>query len=454
MLQTCRLRPKDERTRTIHTHSRSLRPRVLRPEIEPGQVFAGRYMVTRTLGRGGTSVVHAAMDTRLKRAVVLKIVAPYVAVDPQLRAMFTSEGEAMARLRHPNVVEIYDIGEHDGCPYLVMPYLAATDLARWARAHGGPPLTVDMAVSLLSQACAGVVALHRAGLVHGDIKPSNILVSKDGRVRVADLGLSRAGRGRDRALPVLGGTPGYLAPELVSCDTSTLEGAQKADVYALAATAHWLLAGHRPCATPEPADADSRIASGEERREARPRTSAVPSARLPEPLAEALRPALHLDPAVRPDVATLRASLLAARDRLSRSRAPSTPFVVLVDDDPLALDWLEQLVTLLMPSAEVVALLDSTAALELIRERTPDLVITDLQMPGLDGLALTGSIRAAPATRSVPVVVMTAVGGSREWARLREAGASRFLIKPLDLEMLTDVVMRLLPGACASRARS
>ena len=390
-------------------------------------------------------VVHVATDLRLKREVVLKIVHPHIAEDPELRRRFLKEAESMARLRHPNVIEIYDIGEVDECPYLVMPHLRATDLVKWTRARGGPPVPLDVAVGLVGQVAAGVMAMHAEGLVHGDIKPYNILVSEDFEAVVADLGLVRSTRGIER-VQALGGTPGYIAPELIDEESVHPRYAHKADVYALGVTLYWLLVGQIPAHAREARTILARQVSGD---------VVVPSERRPElptSFDVPLLRALHRDPAQRPDASEFREAIFEARDGIRRDVV--RPFVVVIDDDP---DMLALVQDVLMEQshgeAEVVALRDSVAALSLIESRPPDLVITDLQMPGLNGVELTALIRGNPATRDVPVIVLTAVGGAEDWQLLRDLGASRFLVKPIDPAMLSAVVMPMLVGASPERRR-
>lgn len=390
-------------------------------------------------------VVYVAIDSRLKREVALKIVHPHIASEPELRHMFRSEAESMARLRHPNVVEIYDIGEVDGRPYLVMPNLRAVDLAQWTRRRGGPPLPVDIVVGLLGQAASGLTAMHAAGLVHGDIKPHNLLVSEGHEVVVADLGLARSAR-RHVDIETLGGTPGYLAPEIIAREPAATTLAHKADVYALGVTGYWLLVGHTPFGRGHADDVFERQLQGEilPPSEVRPELSK----RFDAPLMRAI----HRDPAQRPSVAELREALFAARDE-AQDHDRRQPFVVVVDDDADVLVLVRELIMAVCPQAEVVALQDSEAALSLIESRPPSLVLTDLQMPGLNGLELLAAMRGYPATQSVPVIVMTGVGGAQDWQLLRSLGASRFMVKPIEPQMLLDVVAPMLTAPkTASRA--
>ncbi|WP_224360994.1 serine/threonine-protein kinase [Hyalangium versicolor] len=198
-----------------------------------GQVVAGRYTLLAEIGRGGMSVVWAAYDARLDRRVALKVLHPHlrteVAEGASLETRLIREAQAMARLSHPNVVAVYDAGQlEDGVLYLAMEYVEGGTLGAWctaARRSWREVLAAYLA------AARGLAAAHAAGLVHRDFKPENVLVGKDGRVRVTDFGLARGQLlvGDGRVLPMLSredwesaltlagtvvGTPRYMAPEL------------------------------------------------------------------------------------------------------------------------------------------------------------------------------------------------------------------------------------------------
>lgn len=403
-------------------------------DMGPGTLLDDRYELGESVGRGGMGAVHLGRDHRLGRDVAIKLLHPQESVSAELRAMFRREAEIMARLRHPNVVEVFDTGGWDARPYLVMPFHRGTDLGSWARHLGGPPVAVDVAIGILGQACSGVAAMHEAGVLHGDIKPRNILVSDALEVILVDLGLSRPIESVQDP-EALGGTPGFVAPEFIRRDSVPAELVHKADVYALGVTAYWLLTGQTPAGTGDVIDILTRQVEGE---------IEAPSERRPDldpafdmPVLDALRD----DPSLRPEVAELRDGLLAARQHCSR-RHP--PFIVVVDDDPEALRFEESIARSAVARAEVVGLDDPHAALSLVQSRPPDLVITDLQMPTLNGIELTALLQGNPSTASVPVIVTTEVGGADEWKLLHTLGAECLLVKPLRPEMLGDAIRRVM----------
>lgn len=314
-----------------------------------------------------------------------------------------------------------------------MPLWPGTDLFQWCSQRGGPPIDPSLAVGILAQVCAGVSAMHDKTLTHGDIKPKNILVSETFEVVLADLGL--ACRASERAASVdLVGTPGYVAPELLLPSDTRPDIAPRADVYAIGATAYWLLTGRLPAGSNDPFDLPTQWT----RRYIPPPSELRPelSRRYDAPILQAI----HRDPIARPDARGLRDELLAARDHSPESIA--TPLVVLIDDDPDALMFIEAVIDQALPNAETVAMRDPHAALALIQSRRPDLIITDLQMPGLGGIELTAAMRRRAKTRDIPIVVLTGIGGAEDWKRLRELGAAHLLLKPIDPDSLHDVVRR------------
>ena len=147
-----------------------------------GDVVDGKYAIRNKLGAGGMATVFLATDLRLKREVAIKIAHPELADEPESCARFLREAELMAKLRHPNVLEIYDIGTWRDFPYLVMPYLRGNDLETWCHPRGEGPLDVDVAIGILDQVLTGLAAMHALGLVHRDVKPRNILVSDELKV--------------------------------------------------------------------------------------------------------------------------------------------------------------------------------------------------------------------------------------------------------------------------------
>src|SRR3954470_3309416 len=201
------------------------------------------YDVEALLGRGGMGLVYRARHLRLDRLVALKMLLAGSTAVPHERARFQREAKAVARLRHANIVQVYDVGDHEGCPYFTMELLEGGSLAQ---ALTGTPQPARQAAALLITLAEAVQAAHRAGIVHRDLKPANILLTADGTPKVADFGLAR----HFEAAPELTwsgariGTPSYMAPEQVSGKAGSIGPA--ADIYALGALLYEMLPGRPP----------------------------------------------------------------------------------------------------------------------------------------------------------------------------------------------------------------
>jgi eukaryotic-like serine/threonine-protein kinase len=195
------------------------------------------------LGRGGMGVVYKARQTRLNRLCALKIILPGEHNDAVFRARFLAEAETIAKLRHPNVVQIYGLGDHDGRPYFEMEYVEGGSLA--GRLTGTPwaPGPAARMVAVLARAIGDA---HHLGIVHRDLKPANVLLTADGEPKVSDFGLARS-LASDVRLTHTGqllGTPCYMAPE--QAEAGAIDVGPAADVYSLGAILYELLTGHPP----------------------------------------------------------------------------------------------------------------------------------------------------------------------------------------------------------------
>ena len=201
-----------------------------------------RYHAPERIARGGMGVIYRAEDGVLERIVAIKVLAEPYADDEDIRRRFTHEALAAARLSNaPSTITIFDVGEHEGHPYIVMEYLPGGSLADRLTAEGAQP--PGRALAWLEQAAAALDAAHAQGVVHRDVKPANLLLADDGRVRVADFGVaSAAGLDSFTAAGTVLGTAGYLAPEQARGERA----GPPCDRYALAVVAFELLTGSRP----------------------------------------------------------------------------------------------------------------------------------------------------------------------------------------------------------------
>jgi YVTN family beta-propeller protein len=199
------------------------------------------YRIEAILGRGGVGVVYLAEDLRLKRMVALKVLSPRLADDERFRERFLSESELAASLDHANVIPVYEAGEADGSLYIAMRYVEGADL----KAHlGEGPLAREQVVALAEQIGGALDAAHEHGLLHGDVKSSNVLIDGRGHAYLADFGLTRrlGGARHSEGGAQLMGTIDYVAPELIRGDE--IDG--RADIYSLGCLLFECLVGQRP----------------------------------------------------------------------------------------------------------------------------------------------------------------------------------------------------------------
>ena len=201
----------------------------------------GRFRIDGTLGRGGMAVVHLAYDTGLRRPVAVKVLTDHGIEDGAFRARFAREAQSAARLSHPNIVQVFDIGEEDGRPFIVMEYVEGETLADVLRRERR--LAPERVAEIARQCCAGLAHAHAAGLVHRDIKPQNLLVTRGSVVKIADFGIAHAlDQTRLTLTGGIVGTARYLAPEQTDGRAVTTA----ADLYALGVVMYELLTGRPP----------------------------------------------------------------------------------------------------------------------------------------------------------------------------------------------------------------
>ena len=218
-------------------------------EISDLPVLGGRYKVIRPLGAGGMAHVYQGLDLNLQREVALKVLREDLIEDPAFLDRFLQEARAAANLLHPNIVTIYDFGQDATGYFMVMEYVQGTDLKTLLRRRGRLP--VEQAIDLGIQICAGAGYAHRAGLVHCDLKPQNILVSPEGRAKITDFGIARALASihPDESSEVVWGSPQYFAPEQAAGGPPS----PASDVYGIGVMLFEMLTARLPFDTDDPA---------------------------------------------------------------------------------------------------------------------------------------------------------------------------------------------------------
>jgi serine/threonine-protein kinase len=211
------------------------------------ELLAGRYELRGVLGRGGMAEVHEGWDTRLDRAVAVKLLYPVYVADPVLRCRFEAEARAAAGLNHPNIVSVHDSGDHDGTPFIVMERLPGQTLAD-VIAQG--PMSPERVRTMLRDVLGALDAAHAAGIVHRDIKPGNVLVAPTGiAMKVADFGIAKTAGAAHTATGQVIGTMAYMSPARVAGAPASVAD----DLYALGVMAYEALTGQRAYPQENPA---------------------------------------------------------------------------------------------------------------------------------------------------------------------------------------------------------
>ena len=207
--------------------------------IQIGTELSGRYRVQRLLAHGGMASVYEATDVQLHRQVAIKVLAAHLSGDQIFREKFLTEARVAAALNHPNLVNIYDQGQHGDYTYLVLELVTGTTLRHVL--DDFKVIDPERALELMESVLNALGAAHSAGIIHRDIKPENILLSNEGRIKLSDFGLARNVDTRTEASELLG-TVGYMAPELVTGGAAT----KATDVYACGIMLYEMLTGSRP----------------------------------------------------------------------------------------------------------------------------------------------------------------------------------------------------------------
>lgn len=212
-----------------------------------GTMLGGRYNILRLIGSGGLGAVALARDIRMGREVAVKMLRSIALGNPEAEARFQREAQALAMLKHPNLVDVYDIGEEDGAAFIVMEYVQGRTLAQ--EMNGGPVLVPRM-LQIALQIARGLMAAHEKGVVHRDLKPENIMLShhegQPDHVKVLDFGIAKLARDTGAAVTFAGavfGTPHYMAPEQASGDAGV---DHRADIYALGTMMYEMTTGVLP----------------------------------------------------------------------------------------------------------------------------------------------------------------------------------------------------------------
>ncbi len=394
-----------------------------------GTVVDDTYEIRATLGAGGMGEVYDALDRSLNRRVALKVVRPGIAPDYLLR-----EGRALAAIHHPGVVTVHAMGMHANVPYLVLERVRGLALDRMMddRLERGERFTVFEALDLLVSIADALHVVHKAGLVHRDVKPANVMLAPGGRVVLMDFGLVLPDADRAGHRSVAGSLP-FMAPEALTGDL-TEGAAHLVDVYALGVVGFELLTGREPFEGNDP-NAVYRAKT----RMPEPRvTTFRPD--VPEPVADAISQLMAADASDRPQGAEAALWLLRnVRERVKTKGAWKPLSVLVVDDDPDMRQALGTYVRAAVAGAEVESTGEGREALRAVRRHVPDLLLLDLDLPDINGLEVCMLLRGMELGEACTIVSVSARASKADVELLQMLGVQALEKGP----QLMGEVMRL-----------
>jgi serine/threonine-protein kinase len=407
--------------------------------LEPRTLIDGRYVIEGELGRGAMGVVYLGRDTGLDRAVAIKVIDPALVRDRDVIALFRREATMLARVRSENVVQIFSCGTHLGAPFFVMERVVGANLddAIAACRTSGAPIPIHRAATILEHCASGLGAVHALGLVHRDVKPSNILVEAcTGRPVIIDFGLACGGGEAQMGL----GTPPYMAPELWS---DPRNASPASDVYALGVTAFELLTGALPYDGKTVQElmckhVDAPIPSSSRSRPAIAALDAVITRALAKapgdryPNGAAFQRALEVAArAVLPEHAPFGTAMTSAADGFAVD-------ALVIDDDETFRAFAERAIRIAASglSFRVRRAASGQEAIGLAREAMPNLVLLDFDMPGLNGLETLSYLRATPTGTRARVMVATGSVDKIGRCQFDLLGVNDFVAKPVAIREL------------------
>ena len=289
-------------------------------ELTTGSTFAGRYQIIEELGKGGMGKVYRALDKQLNEEVALKLIRPEIGSDKKVVERFSNELKLARKIVHKNVGRMYELMEEKGTRFITMEYVSGQDLSGLIRQSG--QLAVGTTINIAKQVCEGLIEAHKLGVVHRDLKPGNIMIDKDGDVRIMDFGIasSLSTQGITGA-GVMIGTPEYMSPEQVEAK----EIDQRADIYSMGIMLYEMVTGRVPF------EGDTPFTIGMKHKGEVPRDPIELNAQIPEDLSRVILRCLEKDKdkryrsagEVRSELANIEKGIPTA-ERVTPKRKPIT----------------------------------------------------------------------------------------------------------------------------------
>jgi serine/threonine-protein kinase len=426
-------------------------------EVDRAFLLEGKYRLMAELGRGGMGMVFHALDVALQRDVAVKFLLPELQGDPKLVERFHREALAMASVEHPNVAQIYSYGSYGASPYFVMQYAHGSTVDGLYRGAIERGLHIPLAevLEIIDQAAVGLSAIHAAGVVHRDIKPGNMIYQADNRrVVIMDFGIGHLVEpGWMTETASIGGTPAYMAPEIIGGHAVPAEEEYLADIYALGITAFELVTACHPGQCESWVEALTWHLS-----DLPPLPSSIRRG-LPFGLDELVLKCLEKDPAaryqscdeIRHDLAPiLSASRHWPQPRKNRihevpqvertSIDEHEPVVVVATGEMEDRAAIRRAVKLYAPGHRVEGVLRFSSALEIAKSRKVVALFASLRDPEMNGLEIAATMVADPRLAKARLVLITDEPDEEERALLQRMGVVEVLGSPLSEAVLANLL--------------
>ena len=408
----------------------------------PGDYVNETDRIVRVLGEGSLGVVFETFDAQLEQTHAIKFLSPKLSFDGEMRRIFREGFRTMATVEHGSIVPVVRCGQWRGLPYFTMPLIDGVDLRKRMNLHRGEPMNLEDARDILNQLCAAIGAVHAAGHAHLGLGAHNILLGRGRRVFVSDVGLSRHE-------PYADG--GSLPPHRSGARRIDVQRAEAAyrDVVAIAAIAFEMLTGSAP--TFERATVSPHRKRAQELF-ARPTKASELNGALGSQIDEILGAALGTYGDYQIESVEQLAEYLEQAFRALALHPPQTR-IVLVDDDESMLNLLAHALGRALVDAEIVRASDGAGALAALAAGPVHLLVTDLEMPDLNGLELIATARADRRLAPERCMVVTGRGSAEDWRVLSGLGVDAFLTKPFRPSQATALIRELLsePAGDAER---
>lgn len=442
-----------------------------------GILLEGKYRLLEELGRGGMGTVFRAMDESLDRVVAVKFLLPELQADPNLGERFRREAKAMASVRHENVLQIFSFGSYGATSFFVMEYIEGSTAEQLLERAQEREVFIALAklLPILEQAASGLAAVHRAGVVHRDVKPANIMIEADtGRAVIMDFGIGKRYDGTDtRRTQAPAGSPAYMAPEVVSGQEITSAEDHLSDIYAFGVMAFELLTNVLPFDSENWVDilvkhvTETPKAPSSKREGLPPELDDLVLTCLTKSPKERFQSCLEIQEAIQPLVIPSRSKTPTPIPNVrSTPTVRSTPRdqkipkelktntklaqaarIIVADSDLAFRNLTYDKVTKIFPGCRFQATKSNAKAMDLALAAPPLLMVAPLDDPDLNGLEMAATMWSHSELKNVLLVLTCERITAGERRMLKEMGVHQVMLKPVDPDELEGLLMSVAARA-------